>query len=86
MPSRASKMLMLNKDQLKRSNISAVSLYNLLIETYVSNNRLEKALEIYKLMKINSVEPNPQTYAFLLEIIGRMKSNEKQTGKWIIDF
>jgi len=86
MPNRAFKMLMLNKDKLKHSKISTVALYNLLMETYVSNGRLEKALEIYRLMKINSVEPNPRTYAFLFEIIGRMKNDEKRTGKWINDF
>lgn len=81
MPSRAFKMLMLNKDQLKRSNISAITLYNLLMETYVSNGRLEKALEIYRLMKMNSVESNPRTYAFMFEMLGRMKSDEKRIGK-----
>lgn len=86
MPNRAFKMLMLNKDKLKHSKISAVALYNLLVETYVSNGRLEKALEIYRLMKINSVEPNSRTYAFLFGIIGRMKNDEKRTGKWINDF
>lgn len=84
MPSRAFKMLMLNKDQLKRSKISAVALYNLLLETYVFNARLDKALEIYRLMKVHSVEPNPRTYAFMLEMIGRMKNNERRIGEWII--
>ncbi|KAL6424002.1 hypothetical protein ACFW04_009726 [Cataglyphis niger] len=78
MPSRAFNLLMLNKDQLKESKISAVALYNLLLETYVSNARLEKAFEIYRLMKVHSVEPNPRTYAFMLEMIGRMKNEEKR--------
>ncbi|XP_011259925.2 DNA-directed RNA polymerase, mitochondrial isoform X1 [Camponotus floridanus] len=79
MPHRAFKILMLNKDKFKHSKISIIALYNLLMETYVSNGHLEKALEIYRLMKINSVEPNPRTYAFLFEIIGRMKNEEKRT-------
>lgn len=84
MPSRAFKMLMLNKDQLKRSKISAVAVYNLLLETHVSNARLEKALEIYRLMKAHSVESNSRTYAFMFEMIGRMKNDEKRIGEWII--
>lgn len=83
MPNRAFKMLMLYKDQLKRNHISAVTLYNLLMENYVSNACLEKTFEIYRLMKVNSVEPNPQTYAFMLEMIGRIKSDEKRAGEWI---
>lgn len=84
MPSKAFNLLMLNKDQLKGSKISAVALYNLLLETYVSNARLEKAFEIYRLMKEHSVEPNPRTYAFMLEMIGRMKNDKKRIGEWII--
>ncbi|XP_029176910.1 DNA-directed RNA polymerase, mitochondrial isoform X2 [Nylanderia fulva] len=79
MSSRAFKMLMLNKDQLKRSNISPVTLYNLLMETYVSNSRLEKVFEIYRLMKVESVRPNRRTYALMFEMIGRMKNDEKRT-------
>lgn len=79
MSSRAFKMLMSNKAQLQRSNVSAVALYNLFLETYVSNARLEKVFETYRLMKVNSVEPNARTYALMLEMIGRMKNDEKRT-------
>ncbi|XP_072762976.1 DNA-directed RNA polymerase, mitochondrial [Anoplolepis gracilipes] len=79
MPNRAFEMLMLNRNQLKHNNISAVTLYNLLLETHASNARLEKVFEIYRLMKVNSVKSNPQTYVFMFEMIGKIKNDEKQT-------
>ena len=84
MPSRALKMLLLNRDQLKRNKISSVVLYNLLLETYVSNARLEKTLETYRLMKLNSIHPNSRTYALMFEMIAKMKNEDKQKGKQLI--
>lgn len=81
MPHKAFKMLMSNKKDLEHSKVSAVVLYNLLLKTHVSNAHVEKAFEIYRIMKEDSVQPNFQTYAYMLEIIGRIKNQEKRTGK-----
>ncbi|KAL0128377.1 hypothetical protein PUN28_003577 [Cardiocondyla obscurior] len=78
MPQKAFKLLMLNKNYLKHSKVSVALLYNLLLKNHVSNMHGEKAFEIYKIMKMNSVQPNSQTYALMLEIIGKMKNREKQ--------
>lgn len=85
-PHKAFKMLLSNKQDLKQSKVSAVVLYNLLLKTHVSNAHVEKAFEIYRIMKEDSVQPNFQTYAHMLEIIGRIKNQEKQAGKWRLKY
>jgi len=81
MPHKAFKLLMLNKSYLKRNKISTVPLYNLLLKTHVSNAHVEKAFETYRIMKADSVQPNFETYVLMFEIIGRIKNQEKRTGK-----
>lgn len=80
MPHKAFKLLMLYKNHFKPSKISAVVLYNLLLKAHVSNTHMEKAFEIYRIMKGDSVQPNIQTYALMLEIIGKIKDQEKRAG------
>lgn len=79
MPQKAFKLL--NKNHFKRSKVSAATPYNLLLNTHVSNAHVEKAFEIYRIMKMNSVSPDFQTYALMFEIIGRIKNQEKRAGK-----
>ncbi|XP_071557732.1 DNA-directed RNA polymerase, mitochondrial [Temnothorax nylanderi] len=78
MPHKAFKLLMLNKSHLKHSKVFAAALYNVLLNTHVSNAHVEKAFEIYRIMKVDSVKPNYQTYAFMFEIIGRIRNQEKR--------
>lgn len=78
MPHKAFKMLMSKKSYLKRNEASAVSLYNLLLKTHVSNAHVEKAFEIYRIMKEESVQPNFDTFALMFEIIERIKNKEKR--------
>lgn len=80
MPHKAFKLLMLYKNHFKQGKISAVVLYNLLLKAHVSNTHMEKAFEIYRIMKVDSVQPNIQTYALMFEIIGRIKNQEKRAG------
>jgi len=70
---------MLYKNHLEQGKISAM-LYNLLLKAHVSNTHMEKAFEIYRIMKEDSVQPNIQTYALMFEIIGRIKNQEKRAG------
>lgn len=82
MPHKAFKILMSNKKNIKNSKVSAVVLYNLLLKTHVSNTHVEKAFEIYRIMKEDSIQPNFQTYVYMLEIIERIKNQEKRAGKY----
>lgn len=79
MPQKAFKLL--NKNSLKHSKVSSIALYNLLLNTHVSNAHVEKAFEIYRRIKMNSVPPDFRTYALMFEIIGRIKNQEKRAGK-----
>lgn len=81
MLTKASKILMKNYDVLKRTNIPTP--FNLFMEYYVSNKNMAKVFEIYQIMKENSITPNAQTYAFMFQIILRMKHKESQAGEWI---
>ncbi|XP_011867383.1 PREDICTED: DNA-directed RNA polymerase, mitochondrial isoform X2 [Vollenhovia emeryi] len=78
MPHKAFKLLTLNKPHLKHSKVPTVALYNLLLKTHTSNTHVEKAFEIYKIMKVDSVKPNFETYALMFEIIARITNREKR--------
>ncbi|XP_012535388.1 DNA-directed RNA polymerase, mitochondrial isoform X2 [Monomorium pharaonis] len=78
MPQKAFKLLTSNKNLLKRRKLPIVPFYNLLLKSHVSHRHMEKAFEIYRIMKVDSVQPNPQTYALMFEIIGKIKHLEKR--------
>ncbi|KAG5325368.1 RPOM protein, partial [Pseudoatta argentina] len=78
MPHKAFKLLTSNKNHIKKGKVSPVSLYNLLLKTHVSNAHVEKAFEIYRTLKEDSVQPNFETYALMFEIIGRIKNQVKR--------
>lgn len=82
MPQKALKLLMVNRTHFKSSKTSTVALYNLLLKAHVSSGHVEKAFEIYRIMKTGSVKPNFETYALMFEIIGRIKNKDKRAGKW----
>lgn len=79
---KAHKMLTLNTKQLKQNKRTAV-IYNLLMKVYVSNAELDKLLEVYKLMKTHSVQPDTETYTLLFQTIVNMKSHKKRAGEYI---
>ncbi|XP_020292471.1 DNA-directed RNA polymerase, mitochondrial isoform X2 [Pseudomyrmex gracilis] len=78
MSHKALNILTQKKAQLKRGKVLIAEMYNLLLDSYVSHAHLEKAFHIYRLMKTDSVQPNPQTYALMFEMIAKMKNREKQ--------
>ncbi|XP_018059905.1 PREDICTED: DNA-directed RNA polymerase, mitochondrial isoform X1 [Atta colombica] len=78
MPHKAFKLLTSNKNHIKKSKVSPVSLYNLLLKTHISNAHVEKAFEIYRTLKEDSVQPNFETYALMFEIIGTIKNQVKR--------
>ncbi|XP_018368910.1 PREDICTED: DNA-directed RNA polymerase, mitochondrial isoform X2 [Trachymyrmex cornetzi] len=78
MPHKAFKLLTSNKNHIKKGKVSPVSLYNLLLKTHISNAHVEKAFEIYRTLKEDSVQPNFETYALMFEIIGRIKNQVKR--------
>ncbi|EGI66288.1 PREDICTED: DNA-directed RNA polymerase, mitochondrial [Acromyrmex echinatior] len=78
MPHKAFKLLTSNKNRIKKGKVSPVSLYNLLLKTHVSNAHVEKAFEIYRTLKEDSVQPNFKTYALMFEIIVRIKNQVKR--------
>lgn len=81
MSSKAYKMLMLYRKNLKCSKISTIAPYNLLIEAYTCNADLGKVYEIYNMIKVDSVKPDAQTYIYMLNTIATMKNKKKQIGK-----
>lgn len=81
MSHKALNILTQKKAQFKRGKVSIAEMYNLLLESYVSQAYPEKAFHIYRLMKTDSVQPDPQTYALMFEMIAKMKNREKQIGK-----
>jgi len=42
---------------------------------------VEKAFEIYRTLKEDSVQPNFETYVLMFEIIGTIKNQVKRAGK-----
>ncbi|XP_076247512.1 mitochondrial RNA polymerase isoform X2 [Calliopsis andreniformis] len=48
-----------------------IELYNLLLEAYVSRRHLDEVLQLYTMMKEDSVTPTPQTYAYVLNALAK---------------
>ncbi|XP_018344252.1 PREDICTED: DNA-directed RNA polymerase, mitochondrial isoform X2 [Trachymyrmex septentrionalis] len=78
MSHKAFKLLTSNKNHLKKCKVSPAPLYNLLLKTHISNAHVEKAFEIYRTLKEDSIQPNCETYALMFEIIGRIKNQVKR--------
>ncbi|KAI4498145.1 hypothetical protein M0802_006631 [Mischocyttarus mexicanus] len=57
--------------------------FNLLLDYYSSNGNVMKFLQTYDFMINNSIIPNPQTYAAVFELIGKMtnKKNKAEVFK-----
>ncbi|XP_043252193.1 DNA-directed RNA polymerase, mitochondrial-like [Colletes gigas] len=55
-----------------------IELYNVVLEAYASKGNFVKVMELYKVIKMDSVKPTPQTYVFILDTLGKIKMGEKQ--------
>ncbi|XP_076753141.1 mitochondrial RNA polymerase [Xylocopa sonorina] len=64
-----------------------IELYNVLLEAYASRKKITKVLELYDIIKKDSLTPTPQTYVYILDALGRGNLESKQNAllKTLID-
>ncbi|XP_043277572.1 DNA-directed RNA polymerase, mitochondrial [Venturia canescens] len=55
-----------------------VRLFNLLLNSYAGCANMLKIKEILRILKDDSIQPSPQTYAAVLESFGRLRKREKE--------
>ncbi|XP_060819906.1 DNA-directed RNA polymerase, mitochondrial isoform X2 [Bombus pascuorum] len=55
-----------------------IELYNMLLEAYASRRKVEKVLELYDMIKNDSLTPTPQTYAYIFDTLGNETVNKKR--------
>ncbi|XP_017756458.1 PREDICTED: DNA-directed RNA polymerase, mitochondrial [Eufriesea mexicana] len=55
-----------------------IELYNILLEAYAFRRKIMKVLELYDIIKKDSLIPTPQTYAYIFDAFGRESINKKQ--------
>ncbi|XP_026669448.1 DNA-directed RNA polymerase, mitochondrial, partial [Ceratina calcarata] len=65
------------QNNLKSCN-QVIELYNVLLEAYASKRKTTKVLELYDLIKKDSLKPTPQTYAYIFDAFGREKLGNNQ--------
>lgn len=65
------------QNNLKRCN-QVIELYNVLLEAYASKRKRTKVLDLYDLIKKDSLKPTPQTYAYIFDAFGREKLGSNQ--------
>ncbi|XP_053981123.1 DNA-directed RNA polymerase, mitochondrial [Hylaeus volcanicus] len=85
MLSRATKTLMKYRKykQRKFKCDQQIELYNILLEAYASEGDLEKVIELYHMIKKDSLKPTPQTYVYLFDALGRNNIDLKQKALMI---
>ncbi|KOX68053.1 DNA-directed RNA polymerase, mitochondrial [Melipona quadrifasciata] len=66
-----------DKIDLNISNES-IKLYNMLLGAYASKRKVGKVLELYDMIKKDSLTPTSQTYAYIFDALGRETVNNKQ--------
>lgn len=77
---RANKTLMKYRKHVK-NNLECnenIKLYNILLEAYASRRNIEKVLELYDMIKNDSLTPTSQTYAYIFDALGSETVNTKQ--------
>ncbi|XP_043592870.1 DNA-directed RNA polymerase, mitochondrial isoform X1 [Bombus pyrosoma] len=77
---RANKTLMKYRKYVK-NNLECnenIKLYNILLEAYASRRKIEKVLELYDMIKNDSLTPTSQTYAYIFDVLGSETVNTKQ--------
>lgn len=55
-----------------------IDIYNTLLHGYAKTGNIVKVKEIMKILKEDGIEPNHQTYAAILECLGRIEDPEKR--------
>lgn len=85
---RANKTLMKYRKYVK-NNLKCnenIKLYNILLEAYASRRKIGKVLELYDMIKNDSLTPTSQTYAYIFDALGNGTVNKKQIGNYIYIF
>lgn len=59
-----------------------IELYNMLLEAYASRRKVTKVLELYDMIKEDSLTPTPQTYVYIFDVLGK-GSTSNQIGNYI---
>ncbi|XP_050594187.1 DNA-directed RNA polymerase, mitochondrial isoform X1 [Bombus affinis] len=54
-----------------------IKLYNMLLEAYASRRKIGKVLELYDMIKNDSLTPTSQTYAYIFDALGNETVNKK---------
>lgn len=59
------------------AKIINVELYNILLHGYAEKGNYDKIKEICRILAEDDIKHNPQTFAAILECLGRVKSDEE---------
>lgn len=85
---RANKTLMKYRKSVK-NNLECdeiIKLYNILLEAYASRRKIGKVLELYDMIKNDSLTPTSQTYGYIFDALGNETVDKKQIGNYIYIF
>ncbi|XP_033195619.2 mitochondrial RNA polymerase isoform X1 [Bombus vancouverensis nearcticus] len=77
---RANKTLMKCRKYVK-NNLECneiIKLYNILLEAYAFRRQIGKVLELYDMIKNDSLTPTPQTYGYIFDALGNETVDKKQ--------
>ena len=79
---RANKILVMyrKKSQKNLKSNESIKLYNMLLGAYASERKIGKVLELYDMIKKDSLTPTSQTYAYIFDALGRETVNNKKNG------
>ena len=83
---KANKILVMyrkNSPKNLKSNES-IKLYNMLLGAYASKKKVGKVLELYDMIKKDSLTPTSQTYAYIFNALGRETVNNEQIGNILL--
>ncbi|XP_071857685.1 mitochondrial RNA polymerase isoform X2 [Bombus fervidus] len=77
---RANKTLMKYRKYVKNNFKcnESIKLYNMLLEAYASRRKVEKVLELYDMIKNDSLTPTPETYAHIFDTLGNKTVDKMQ--------
>ncbi|KAK9307504.1 hypothetical protein QLX08_002136 [Tetragonisca angustula] len=77
---RANKILVMyrKKSQKNLKSNESIKLYNMLLGAYASERKIGKVLELYDMIKKDSLTPTSQTYAYIFDALGRETVNNKK--------
>lgn len=85
---RASKTLMKCRKYVK-NNLECneiIKLYNIVLEAYASRRKIGKVLELYDMIKNDSLTPTSQTYGYIFDALGNETVDKKQIGNYMYIF